>query len=393
MIYCNAVAMISALGCTLEESVMALSLGHATGMHESTKWLKEGKPTWVGGVEIDLPDLPDYLRVHNSRNNRLLLAALVSIRGQIDAVIERFGSERVGVILGTSTSGLDETSYLVHALHHQQTVESYFYQRQELGDTAAVVAKLLNLKGPCYTISTACSSGARSMISAAKLIESGVIDAAIVGGADTLNTMALNGFDSLEVLSQQHCTPFALGRDGINIGEGAALLLLTREKNEGDKHPVALLGYGESSDAWHMSAPHPEGEGAKMALIQAMKMAQLKPADIGYIHLHGTATPMNDSVEAQVVHDLFGHQTPCSSTKHLTGHTLGAAGCVGAAISHLLLTQELLLPPQNFAEREIDPQLPEFGLLKTAQPLGKRAIISNAFAFGGNNSSLILGNV
>jgi 3-oxoacyl-[acyl-carrier-protein] synthase-1 len=213
------------------------------------------------------------------------------------------------------------------------------------------------------------------------------VDAAIVGGADSLCQMPINGFNSLESLSAERCTPFAAGRSGINIGEAAALMLLTREPAA-----VALLGVGESSDAWHMSAPHPEGAGAERAIDMALRQADLSAEQIGYINLHGTATRLNDRVEAQVVNRLFGAQTPCSSTKHLTGHTLGAAGAVEAALSWLLLTQPLPLPQQDFSVSPCDGELAPIGLVCRQQLLRQRAILSNSFAFGGNNACLLLGD-
>ncbi len=209
---------------------------------------------------------------------------------------------------------------------------------------------------------------------------------AIVGGADTLSRMPVNGFHSLESLSASLCQPFARDRCGITIGEGAALMLLTREPQ-----PLAVLGIGESSDAYHISAPHPQGVGATRAIEQALAEAGMTPADVGYINLHGTATPLNDQIESRVVNALFGEQTPCSSTKHLTGHTLGAAGITEAALSALILQENLPLPPQDFSRSPWDPALPPCGILTTAQPLTRPVILSNSFAFGGNNASILLG--
>lgn len=242
--------------------------------------------------------------------------------------------------------------------------------------------------GPAYTISTACSSSARAIISGRRLIDAGLVDVAIVGGADSLSRMPVNGFNSLESFSPTLCEPFGRNRRGITIGEAAALMVLTREPGE-----VALLGAGESSDAYHISAPHPQGEGAIRAINQALNEAGITAADVGYINLHGTATPLNDRIEAQVIHDLFGDRVPCSSTKHLTGHTLGAAGITEAALSWLILTRSLPLPPQDFSRYAPDDTLPAFGLLHQSAPLNKPVILSNSFAFGGNNASLLLGRV
>ncbi|MBJ7222259.1 MULTISPECIES: beta-ketoacyl-[acyl-carrier-protein] synthase family protein [unclassified Brenneria] len=381
MIYINAVGALNALGNDLEQMADNLARLTAPGMRPDNGWLVQGKACWTGNVDADLPAIPDALAEHNSRNNQLLLAALAQIRPQVDEAIARFGSDRVAVIMGTSTSGLDEADrYVSHDL------PGYFYLQQELGDPSRFLAAFLGADGPAYTLSTACSSSARALISGQRLIDAGLADAAIVGGADTLSRMPLNGFDSLESLSSQRCAPFSQRRDGITIGEGAALMLIGREPDG-----VALLGAGESSDAHHMSAPHPEGEGAARAIEMALRQAGLRPEDIGYINLHGTATRLNDQIEAKVIHAIFGDATPCSSTKYLTGHTLGAAGICEAAICWLLLTRGLPLPPQDFSLGARDETLPPCGLLTAPGQLRRPVILSNSFAFGGNNACLILG--
>lgn len=381
MIYFSAVGMLNALGNSLDEIAANLLRGQAPGMRPSSDWLTGGRRCWIGHVDGELPSLPAELAVHNSRNNRLLLAALAQIRGEVDHAIARFGAGRVAVILATSTAGVDEADQFVSG-----SEQGYHYAQQELGDPSRFLAAYLGLSGPAYTLSTACSSSARAIISGQRLIAAGLADVAIVGGADTLSRMPVNGFDSLESLSADRCAPFSAQRDGISIGEGAALMLLTREPQA-----VALLGVGESSDAYHMSAPHPQGEGAKRAITLALKDAGLQPDALGYINLHGTATRLNDQVEAQVIDQIFAEQVPCSSTKHLTGHTLGAAGICEAALCWLLLTRDLPLPPQDFSAGERDNSLPRCGLITVPQALKKPRILSNSFAFGGNNACLILG--
>ena len=316
------------------------------------------------------------------------LAALAQIRPAVDAAIARVGRDRVAVVLGTSTSGLDEGDEYVRRAQNGESSPQWQYPQQELGDPSRFLARWLALDGPAYTISTACSSSARAIVSGRRLIDAGLVDVAIVGGADSLSRMPVNGFNSLESFSPTLCEPFGRHRRGITIGEAAALMVLTREPGE-----VALLGAGESSDAYHISAPHPQGEGAIRAINQALNEAGMTAADVGYINLHGTATPLNDRIEAQVIHDLFGDRVPCSSTKHLTGHTLGAAGITEAALSWLILTRDLPLPPQDFSRYAPDDTLPAFGLLHQSAPLNKPAILSNSFAFGGNNASLLLGRV
>ena len=210
-------------------------------------------------------------------------------------------------------------------------------------------------------------------------------DVVLVGGADTLCGLTLNGFYSLESLAAAICAPFARDRDGINIGEAAALCLLTREAG-----PVALLGAGESSDAYHVSAPHPEGFGAEAAMRMALEQGGVQPEQVGYINLHGTGTRLNDSMEAKAVHRLFGDRVPCSSTKALTGHTLGAAGATEAALAWLLLSEDLPLPHQAYPASERDESLAPIDLLLAPQPLARPLVLSNSFAFGGNNVSLLL---
>lgn len=388
MIYFSAVGMVNALGNDLVQIAQNLTAGTAPGMSLQEGWLTENRPVWLGTVTGDLPAILGDLMAHRSRNNQLLLAALAQIESQVSAAIAQYGKDRVAVIMGTSTSGIAEGEEAVRYLHqHGEFPPGFDYRQQELGDPSQFMAELLDLSGPAYTLSTACSSSARAIISGKRLIEAGLVDAAIVGGADSLCRMPVNGFNSLESLSHGRCAPFGQGRDGINIGEASALILLTREPAE-----VALLGVGESSDAWHMSAPHPEGLGAERAISMALKMAGLTASDVGYINAHGTATPLNDQVEAAVIHRLFGNSTPCSSTKHLTGHTLGAAGATEAALSWLILTQALHLPHQDFSQISRDVSLPDIWLATTGQPLARPVILSNSFAFGGNNASILIGS-
>ena len=388
MIYLSAVGMVNALGNSADEIAANLTAGVAPGMRRRAGWLQGVPDAVLGGVEGELPSIPDHLSAHRSRNNQLLLAALAQIQPAVDAAIARVGHDRVAVVLGTSTSGLDEGDAYVRLSQNGEHSPQWQYPQQELGDPSRFLASWLELDGPAYTLSTACSSSARALISGCRLINAGLVDVAIVGGADSLSRMPVNGFNSLESLSPTQCEPFGRDRRGITIGEAAALMVLTREPGE-----IALLGAGESSDAYHISAPHPQGEGAIRAITQALNEAGMTADDIGYINLHGTATPLNDRIEAQVIHDLFGERVPCSSTKHLTGHTLGAAGITEAALSWLILTRNLPLPSQDFSRYAQDDTLPACGLLHAPAPLKKPVILSNSFAFGGNNASLLLGRV
>ncbi|EOY5417501.1 beta-ketoacyl-[acyl-carrier-protein] synthase family protein [Cronobacter turicensis] len=388
MIYVSAMGMVSALGTSLDETAASLQSGVVPGMKARKGWLQQDQEAVLGAVEGPLPPVPDAFRAHRSRNNQLLLAALAQIQPQVDEAIARYGRDRVAVVLGTSTSGLDESDRHLEAHLNEGDATDWHYYQQELGDPSRFLAAWLSLHGPAFTLSTACSSSARAVISGKRLINAGLADVAIVGGADTLSRMPVNGFDSLESFSARLCEPFGRDRCGITIGEGAGLMLLTAEPQA-----VALLGTGESSDAYHISAPHPEGEGAIRAIDQALREAGLAPDDIGYINLHGTATPLNDKIESRVVHRIFGNRVPCSSTKHLTGHTLGAAGICEAVISALILARSLPLPSQDFARYSSDETLPDCGILHAPAPLRRPYVLSNSFAFGGNNTSLLFGRM
>ncbi len=387
MIYISAVGMVNALGNSPDEIAANLTRGVSPGMHIRHGWL-QGQDAVLGGIEGELPAIPDNFAAHRTRNNQLLLAALAQIQPAVDEAIARFGRDRVAVVLGTSTSGLDEGDEHVRLSLNGEASPNWQYSQQELGDPSRFLANWLKLEGPAYTLSTACSSSARAIISGQRLINAGLVDIAIVGGSDTLSRMPVNGFNSLESFSTTLCEPFGRDRQGITIGEAAALMVLTREPQ-----PVALLGTGESSDAYHISAPHPQGEGAIRAITQALNEAGFTPDEVGYINLHGTATPLNDQIESQVVHDLFGEAVPCSSTKHLTGHTLGAAGITEAALSWLILTRALPLPAQDFERYAPDLTLAACGVLHKPATLEKAVILSNSFAFGGNNASILLGRV
>ncbi len=386
--YIAAYGLISALGEGRDASAGALLAWQAEGITPLTRHnqtLLDGRLTPVGRVEGELPAIPAALAPYASRNNRLLLAALAQIRPALDKALAEFGPARVGLVLGTSTAGIGEAELAIAAARRGEAIPPAFdYRQQELGSPSEFLARYLGLEGPAYTLSTACSSSARAFISGQRMLAAGLVDAVLVGGADSLCGLTLNGFDSLESLSGALCQPFDNGRQGINIGEGAALFLLSRQPA-----PLALLGAGESSDAWHISAPHPDGVGAEAAMQMALAQAGLTPAQVGDVNLHGTATRLNDAMESQAVHRLFGDKVPCSSTKPLTGHTLGAAGAIEAVLACLLLERALPLPPQRVTTP--DPALAPIRLVSGATRLAAPRILSNSFAFGGNNVSLLFG--
>jgi 3-oxoacyl-[acyl-carrier-protein] synthase I len=393
--YLNALGLVCALGRGKQEVARNLFAGDCSGMREAAGWVPE-RSLPVGAVHGELPAIPAALPRHHSRNNQLLLEAALQIRQDIDSAIQTYGRGRIGIVLGTSTSGIDEASQgLAHYLREQQFPPEYDYQQQELAAPANFLAEWLQLSGPAYVISTACTSSARALMSARRLLDLGVCDAVLCGGVDTLCKLTLNGFHALEAVSGQRCNPFSVNRNGINIGEAAVLFLMTR--SAGDKQAIALLGSGASSDAHHISAPEPTGRGALQAMRKALDRANLQPEQITYLNLHGTATQHNDAMESQAVATLFPAGVPCSSSKPMTGHTLGAAGALEAAFCWLSLSTDNpghALPPHVW-DGQPDPQLPALNWVTPATRLASiapRYLMSNSFAFGGNNVSLIIGD-
>ncbi|MGH8350248.1 MAG: beta-ketoacyl-[acyl-carrier-protein] synthase family protein [Pseudomonas sp.] len=393
--YLNALGLVCALGRDRQEVARNLFAGDCGGMREQAGWVPQ-RTLPVGAVMGELATLPADMSHHQSRNNQLLLEATLQIRADIDSAIQTYGRDRIGVVLGTSTSGIDEASQgLAHYLREKQFPAEYDYQQQELGAPANFLAEWLQLSGPAYVISTACTSSARALMSAQRLLDLGICDAVLCGGVDTLCKLTLNGFSALEAVSQQRCNPFSVNRNGINIGEAAVLFLMTRRA--GDSQPIALLGSGASSDAHHISAPEPTGRGALQAMRKALGRANLQPEQIAYLNLHGTATQHNDAMESLAVATLFPAGVPCSSSKPMTGHTLGAAGALEAAFCWLSLcadNREHALPPHVW-DGQPDPELPPLQWVTPATRLtsiAPRYLMSNSFAFGGNNVSLIIGD-
>lgn len=349
-----------------------------------------GRPCFIGSVNEELPDLLYLDKKWRGRNNQLIAAAAAQIKPAVDTLIARHGAHRMAIVLGTSTSGVGESEQAhAHKLVQSGWPDEFHYTQQETGTPALFLSYLLGITGPSHVISTACSSSAKAIASGARLLNVGLADAVIVGGADSLCAFTLAGFGSLESLSVDRCNPFSANRKGINIGEGAALFVMTREPG-----PVQLLGWGESSDAHHMSAPEPSGAGAGSALLQALQRANLQAHQIDYINLHGTATLQNDAMEARIVHEVFGDSVPASSTKAMTGHTLGAAGAIEAALCWLSLVQnpDNALPVHWF-DGEIDAAIPSIQLVRPGQKSAKplQYILSQSFAFGGSNAAICLG--
>jgi len=394
--YLNALGLVCALGRDQAEVARKLFAGDCSGMREVDGWIPDRRLP-VAAVPGDLLALPGELEAYHSRNNQLLYEACLQIAGQIEHAIAEHGRHRVGIVLGTSTSGIKEAGEgIANYLDDGHFPPSYDYAQQELSAPANFLADWLQLSGPAYVVSTACTSSARALMSARRLLDMGLCDAVICGGVDSLCKLTLNGFNALEAVSGQRCNPFSSNRNGINIGEAAALFLMTRERNCQGRS-IALLGASASSDAHHISAPDPKGTGALQSMTKALDNARLQPAQVDYLNLHGTATRHNDAMESLAVHQLFGSQLACSSSKPMTGHTLGAAGALEAAFCWLSLAAdntEGRLPPHIW-DGQADPQLPTLNLIDQHHRLpttGLRRLMSNSFAFGGNNVSLILGD-
>jgi 3-oxoacyl-[acyl-carrier-protein] synthase-1 len=393
-VFLNQCGVVCALGDThaaIKHSLLGAEPG--PGGVLPTEAYSPGRMLPLGRVTAALPDCDGLPLDQRSRNNALALAALAQIRPAVDAAIRRYGFDRVGVVVGTSTSGVAATEAALRSHVAGDALPAGFhYGQQEMGSPAAMLARVLGVSGPAYVHSSACSSSAKAMASAARLINMGLCDAIVSGGVDTLCAFTVAGFGALESVSASRCNPLSANRNGINIGEGAALFLMSAEESS-----VALLGWGESSDGHHMSAPDPAGGGARLAIEQALRRAGVTAADVDYINLHGTATPQNDAMESRVVHDLFGPGVAVSSTKPLTGHALGAAAAIEAALCWLAMQDDNpdgILPPHVWDGVQ-DEALPALNLATPGMRLGRpiRLALSNSFAFGGSNATLVLGKM
>ena len=388
----DAPGIVCALGADTAAVRTRLMAGDSHGLRQQEGWVK-GRNVTLAAVDAELPEIPPHLPAHlHSRNNRLLLAAAQQIEPRLRAAIARYGAARVGIVLGTSTSGINDNAPAFTTLANTGNWPAgHDYRRQALNAPAEFLAEWLGTAGPAYTLSTACTSSARALLSARRLLQLNACDAVICGGADSLCRLTINGFAALEAISDTPCLPFSANRAGINIGEAAALFLMHREST-GD---VALLGGAGSSDAWHMSAPEPTGAGARQAMQAALADANLEANEIGWVNLHGTGTALNDAVESHAMQSLFPSGVPCASTKGMTGHTLGAAGVLEAAITWLTLdrTSHGQPLPRHVWDGVPDPQLPTLDFCNGTQRYGerhRRIAMSNSFAFGGNNTSLVL---
>jgi 3-oxoacyl-[acyl-carrier-protein] synthase-1 len=381
--------VVSALGHGRAPTLAALQAGR-TGLARQD-FETASIDTWLGVVSgADEVQLAPQLAEHDCRNNRLAELGLRAdgFGERVQQAAARWGAARIGVFLGTSTSGILQTEI---AYRHRDPATGALPAWLHYGTThntysvARYVRAALALEGPAQVVSTACSSSAKVFATAQRMIELGLVDAAVVGGVDSLCMTTLYGFKSLELVSSDICRPFDARRDGLSLGEGAAFALVERDCST----PMAwLLGAGESSDGHHMSSPHPEGAGAAAAMRGALAQASLQPGDVDYLNLHGTATPGNDAAEDKAVTAVFGTRLPCSSTKGYTGHTLGAAGGVEAAIAILALQHGFM--PAGLNVQEPDPALSSL-YLREAREGRLQVAASNSFGFGGSNASLLFG--
>jgi 3-oxoacyl-[acyl-carrier-protein] synthase-1 len=388
-LYLNDLGILSAAGNDGREILYRLQAGDRSALVRTDKY-SPGHPFYLGVIQAELPEIGEKYSVYDCRNNRLLLAALSQIKATVKRMIKNYGADRIGVVIGTSTSGLRNTELAVaEVARGKPKPQRFHYKQQQFAGGADFLASVLGLKGPAYALSTACSSSGRAFASARRLIALDLCDAVIVGGADSLCRFTVCGFEALESLSAGLCKPFGLHRDGINLAEAASLFVLSK-----DEGPVLLEGIGASCDAHHFSAPDPDGSAVIAAMAMALTDARMQPEEIDYINLHGTATPLNDAMESKAIRQVFGDAVAVSSTKGMTGHALGASSALELGLCWQLLTQSdnrgLLLP--NINDDELDGTLPALNYAKPGQQLGRciKKCQSNSFAFGGNNISIIV---
>jgi len=385
-VYLHALGMVNALGADTAAIAAALATGVSPGMGRVAFGGEHG--AYVGRAQASLALAPPaHLARYDCRNNRLLLAALAQIEPAVQAACARYGAERVGVVLGTSTSGIGagERAFGV-ASGPDASCRAFDYVQMEIGSGAPFAAAALGLQGPAFTISTACTSSAKAFAAGRRLLQLGLCDALVVGGVDSLCELTLRGFAALESTSLERTNPMSSNRAGINIGEGAAVFLMSREQG-----PALLAGIGESSDAHHISAPDPTGAGGELALRAALADAGMSATAIGYVNLHATATRKNDEMEARLMKRVFPQGVAASGTKPLTGHTLGAAGATELGFAWLVLVREGAVLPRHVWDGVADTALPKLDLIDEARHLSPgQAVMSNSFAFGGNNVSLVL---
>ena len=344
-------------------------------------------------LPFDLLPIPEKFQKYQSKNNQLLHQLFKSIQNTVSIATKKYGKQRIGIVMGTSSSGMKEgEEAYTHYTKNKAWPNTYSYEQQEVSSLSDFASSFFNVTGPSYTISTACSSATKALASAKRLLEADICDAVIVGGADTICEIIRNGFDSLDLISKERTIPFSKNRKGITLGTGGSVFIMSKNDLL-NNNPPFLSGYGETSDACHMSAPNPSGQMPEQAIRVALNMANINDNDIDYINLHGTGSPLNDTMEGQCVERMFTGSI-ISSTKSLTGHTLGACGAVEAAILWMCFmksqNENIYLPPHIYDNQ---PENTKLRFVKIGQtfPLKKQInMLSNTFAFGGNNASVII---
>ncbi len=379
----TAYSVCNGMGLTTQEVVSALSESRSGLAPPSFALPFE---TVCGEVTGDLPHPPEHLSIYDTHQARIALRVLEEIRLPLSAAIERWGADRVGMVMATSTGGISASEDAYDTFKRTAELpQAYDYEHQHCFHAFSdLLAKVARIRGPSYVISTACSSSGKVLAAARRLIAADAADAVLVGGVDSLARTTLYGFMGLSVLSSTQCRPFDAKRDGMNIGEGGALLLVERS----GPARALLLGTGESSDAYHMSSPHPEGLGARKAMSEALAQAELSASRVDYINAHGTGTMHNDAAEAHAIASMFGGDVPVVSTKGFTGHLLGAAGATEAIFAILSLEQQWI--PANYGCIEPDVSLPiRVNTSKLDHPCS--IVMSNSFGFGGSNVSILMG--
>jgi 3-oxoacyl-[acyl-carrier-protein] synthase-1 len=375
-------ANVNALGSTRAEILAALAQGR-TGLRAPLE--SPGFETAVGAVLADLPELPPHMHAWSTRMARMAALLVEQLDEPLRRARARWRPERIAVLLGTSTAGAETTERAFQAYVRDGALpDDYDFRKQHTyGAALHVVAELTGARGPAWTISTACTSSAKPLASAQRLIAAGIIDAAVVGGIDTLCSLTLQGFHALQALDRRPCRPFSVERSGLSLGEGGVLALVERA----GEARVLVAGVGETSDAYHISAPHPEGRGALEAMRAALEQAGCAPGEVDHVNAHGTGTQLNDVAESAGISSLLGDDVPVVSTKGYTGHTLGAAGAIEFAFAAYAIEEGWI--PASLHADPVDPKVTvnvPTGVTRGAF----RRVLSNSFAFGGSNVSVLL---
>lgn len=367
---------VCALGANHEDIIKNASVGNASGMFDAD--------IVVAGEKVPFGHAP-IERTHNERYCDLVDVALNQISADIDLLKKFYDVNRIGIIIGSSNTAVHEAQkHIETALRENKDIDKNVLHELELGSVSEYVREKTGFMGPAFTVSTACSSSLKVFQSARQLMESGVCDVMLVGGVDGQCDFALNGFNALGALSHNHTNPMSKNRDGINLGEGAALFIMER-----GCCGIKLLGIGESSDAYHLTSPDPTGSGAIASMNAALKDANLTNDDIDFINMHGTGTVANDAMESVAINNVFGENVLCASTKPLTGHTLGAAGAISMGLSWLVLKHQFVIP--HIYDGEYADDCAKIKLATIGDNKNINRILCNAFAFGGSNASLIMG--